>query len=156
LLDRLARLCAVAACVLLTAIALMTCVSLLGRNALGWTLAGDFELAGAAAGAAIALFMPWCQLRRGHIRVDLFTARASAATRARLDRLGALLLALVFALLAWRTGVGALGAWRSGAGSMWLGLPEWTVHAAMAPPLLLTALIGLVQARRGAVVVGEG
>jgi TRAP-type C4-dicarboxylate transport system permease small subunit len=153
LLDRLARLCAVLACVLLTTIALLTCVSLVGRNAFGWALAGDFELAGAAAGAAIALFMPWCQLRRGHISVGFFTAHASAATQAWLDRLGALLLALVFALLAWRTGVGGVGAWRSGAGSMLLGLPEWTVYVAMLPPLLLTALIGLTQALRGAAFV---
>ena len=43
--------------VLLTVITLMTCVSLIGRNTTGWTLVGDFELAGSAAGAAIALQM---------------------------------------------------------------------------------------------------
>lgn len=153
MLDRLARLCAVLACVLLTAIALTTCVSLVGRNLMGWALAGDFELAGAAAGAAIALFMPWCQLRRGHISVGFFTAHASEAMQSRLERLGALLLALAFALLAWRTGVGALGAWRSGAGSMLLGVPEWVVQAAMVPPLALTALIGLAQVLRAAAFV---
>ncbi len=62
---------------LLTFITLMTCVSLIGRNTTGATLVGDFELTGVAAGAAIALFLPWCQLRRGNIIVDFFTAKAS-------------------------------------------------------------------------------
>ncbi len=149
LLEKLARLCAVLAGVLLTVITLMTCASLIGRNTTGWTLVGDFELAGSAAGAAIALFMPWCQLRRGNIMVDFFTARASAATRAGLDRFGALLLALAMALMAWRTGVGGLNAWNSQAGSMMLGFPEWVVYAFMVPALALTALIAAVQAWQG-------
>ncbi|MDP1902235.1 MAG: TRAP transporter small permease subunit [Rubrivivax sp.] len=149
LLEKLAKLCAVAAGVLLTAIALMTCASLVGRNTTGWTLVGDFELSGSAAGAAIALFMPWCQLQRGNIIVDFFTARASAALQDHLDRLGALLLALAFGLLAWRSTVGGLSAWNTHAGSMMLGFPEWAVYAAMVPPLCLTALIGLAQAVRG-------
>lgn len=149
LLEKLARTCAVLAGVLLTIITLMTCVSLIGRNTTGWTLVGDFELSGSAAGAAIALFMPWCQLRRGNIMVDFFTARASAATRAGLDRFGALLLALVMALMAWRTGVGGLNAWNSQAGSMMLGFPEWVVYAFMVPALALTALIAALQAWQG-------
>lgn len=149
LLDTLARLCAVLAGVLLTVITLMTCASLIGRNTTGWTIVGDFELAGSAAGAAIALFMPWCQLRRGHIMVDFFTARASVATQRRLDRFGALLLAAVMALMTWRTTLGGLNAWSSQAGSMMLGFPDWIVYGAMVPPLLLTALIALVQALGG-------
>ena len=80
LLEKLAKLCAVLAGVLLTVITLMTCVSLIGRNTTGWTIVGDFELSGAAAGAAIALFLPWCQARRGNIIVDFFSAKAALAT----------------------------------------------------------------------------
>ena len=148
-LELLARSCAVLAGVLLTAITLMTCVSLIGRNTTGWTIVGDFELSGSAAGAAIALFMPWCQARRGNIIVDFFTAKASEATNRRLDRLGALVLALCMGLLAWRSGIGGVNAWKSGAGSMMLGFPEWIVYVCMVPPLVLTAVIGLVQAARG-------
>ena len=148
-MDTLARLCAVLAGVLLTVITLMTCASLIGRNTTGWTIVGDFELSASAVGAAIALFMPWCQLRRGHIMVDFFTTRASVATQRRLDRVGALLLAAVMALMTWRTTVGGLNAWNSQAGSMMLGFPDWIVYCAMVPPLLLTALIALVQALGG-------
>ncbi len=145
-LEGLARWCAIAAGVLLTVITLMTCVSLIGRNTTGWTIVGDFELSGAAAGAAIALFLPWCQIRRGNIIVDFFTAKATAATNLRLDRLGALLLGVSMALLAWRAGIGGISAWTSQAGTMMLGFPEWIVYCGIVPGLALTAVIGLAQA----------
>lgn len=153
LLQALAKACAILAGGLLTVITLMTCVSLIGRNTTGWTIVGDFELSGAAAGAAIALFMPWCQVRRGHIIVDFFTSRASAVTNARLDRLGALLFAAALGVMAWRTVVGGLSAWSSNAASMMLGLPEWIIYVFMVPPLVLCTLIGLHQAVFG---LGEG
>jgi TRAP-type C4-dicarboxylate transport system permease small subunit len=149
LLEILAKAAAVLAGLLLTVITLMTVVSVIGRNTTGWTLVGDFELSGSAAGAAIALFMPWCQWQRGHIIVDFFTNGASEATRAWLDRFGALLLGLVMALMTWRSALGGLSAWKSQAGSMMLGFPEWVVYAGIVPGLALTALIALAQAVRG-------
>ena len=148
-LESLAKLCAILAGVLLTVVTLMTCASLIGRNLVGTTIVGDFELSGAAAGAAIALFMPWCQFQRGNIIVDFFTARASARTTDALDRFGALLLGLSMALLAWRTSIGGVNAWKSGAGTMLIGFPEWAIYSAMVPPLVLTAVIALAQSARG-------
>jgi TRAP-type C4-dicarboxylate transport system permease small subunit len=102
----LARVFAILAGVLLTFITLMTCYSIVGREFLGSALLGDFELSGAATGAAIGLFMPWCQAKRGNIIVDFFTAKCSNASNEVMDRFGALLLSLCFALLAWRTALG--------------------------------------------------
>ncbi len=149
LLERLAKLCAIVAGVLLTVITLMTCASLLGRNTTGWTIVGDFELSGAAAGAAVALFLPWCQLRRGNIIVDFFTSRASDRTNERFDRIGALLFAAVMALMTWRTAVGGLNAWRTQSGTMMIGFPEWVIYLAMVPPMALCVAIGIAQAWRG-------
>jgi TRAP-type C4-dicarboxylate transport system permease small subunit len=149
LLESLAKLCAILAGMLLTVVTLMTCGSLIGRNLLGVTIVGDFELSGAAAGAAVALFMPWCQYQRGNIIVDFFTARATAGTTELLDRFGALLLGLAMALLAWRTSLGGINAWKTGSGTMLIGFPEWLIYTAMLPPLVLTAAIGLAQAFRG-------
>ena len=148
-LQSLAKLCAILAGVLLTVVTLMTCVSLIGRNLIGLTIVGDFELVGAAAGAAIALFMPWCQAQRGNIIVDFFTAKAARRTTDALDRFGALLLGAAMALLAWRTSLGGVNAWKSGSGTMLIGFPEWLIYTAMVPPLFLTAVIGLAQALRG-------
>ena len=149
LLETLAKGCAIIAGLLLTLITLMTCVSLVGRNTVGITLAGDFELTGVTAGAAIALFLPWCQFRRGNIIVDFFTSKSKARTNDLLDRIGALLLALMMGLMSWRTSLGGLNAYTSHSGTMMLGFPEWVVYACIAPPLALTAVIALWQAATG-------
>lgn len=145
ILRNLAKLCAILAGLLLTAITLMTCASLIGRNTTGVTLVGDFELTGVAAGAAIALFMPFCQMQRGNIIVDFFTSRLSVANNDRLDRLGAVLLAVLFTLLAWRTALGGMNSWSTHSETQILGFPEWVAYAAMVPPFALTAVIGLHQ-----------
>ena len=148
-LELLAKGCAVLAGALLTLITLMTCASLIGRTTLGVTLAGDFEWTGVVAGAAIALFLPWCQLQRGNIIVDFFTTSAKPQTNAKLDRFGALLLSASMALMAWRTVLGGLNAFDTHSGTMMLGFPEWVVYACIAPPLVLTALIAGMQAING-------
>ena len=145
-LENLAKLCAILAGLLLTVITLMTCASLIGRNTLGVTITGDFELTGVAAGAAIALFMPYCQVQRGNIIVDFFSAKFSCTTNAGLDRFGALLLALLFALLAWRTTLGGLNSWRTNSETQIIGFPEWIAYASMVPPFVLAMLVGVHQA----------
>ena len=148
-LSTLARLCAILAGLLLIFITLMTCISVVGRDLIGKTIVGDFELSGAAAGAAIALFMPWCQVRRGNIVVDFFTTKASPAAQDAMERIGALLLACVMALMAWRTTVGGLNSFSTHSETQILGFPEWVVYAVMVPPLALTGLIALHQSLFG-------
>ena len=149
LLTTLAKLCAILAGVLMTLITLVTCASLIGRNTIGVTLMGDYELTAVTAGAAVALFLPWCQLKRGNIIVDFFTAKAPDRVNAGLDRLAALLLAVVMFVLTWRTTVGGMNAHASQTTTMMLGFPEWVVYAAMVPALALTGLIALAQALVG-------
>jgi TRAP-type C4-dicarboxylate transport system permease small subunit len=141
----LAKISAVLAGILLTFITVMTCASIVGRELFGSAITGDFELSGAATGAAIAMFMPWCQAKRGNIIVDFFTASCSEKTNRLLDRFGALLLACCFAVLAWRTGLGGLSSFASNSGTMILGFPEWVVFECMTPPFALTSLIALGQ-----------
>ena len=143
ILEQLAKLCSILSG------ALLTFITLIGRNTTGTTISGDFELTGVATGAAIALFMPWCQFKKANIIVDFFTAKASQHTVAQLDRLGALFMATAFALLTWRTYLGGMNAWVSQSGSMMLGFPEWIVYSAMTPPLALSAVIALTQAIMG-------
>jgi TRAP-type C4-dicarboxylate transport system permease small subunit len=145
ILANLAKSCAIVAGLLLIFITLMTCISIIGRDLIGKTIVGDFELSGAAAGAAIALFMPWCQIKRGNIMVDFFTTKASAPAQDAMERLGAVLLGCVMALMAWRTTLGGLNSFRTHSETQILGFPEWIVYAAMVPPLALTVLIALHQ-----------
>jgi len=72
LLERTARICSILGGIVMTGLMLMTCYSLIGRNFFDSALIGDFELTGVGAGAAIAMFMPLCQLKRENIIVDFF------------------------------------------------------------------------------------
>jgi TRAP-type C4-dicarboxylate transport system permease small subunit len=146
MLERLARLCALLAGALIAFMVVLTCGSILGRETVGRTITGDFELVGLATGAAVGLFMPLCQLHRGNIVVDFFTAKFPKPVNRTLDRIGALLLGLCCALLAWRAALGGLSSWNSHSSTMLLGVPEWYAYAPMVPGFALTAVIGLKQA----------
>ena len=145
-LDVLARAFALAGGVVLVAMTGMSVVSIAGRTVLGRPLAGDFELVQVGCAVAVAAFLPYCQLRRGNIIVDFFTARAGPRVQAALDTLGALLLAAVMALLAWRTAAGMLTVKAAGEVTMIVGFPVWLGYAAIVPSLALAALAGLATA----------
>lgn len=124
----------------------MVLCSVAGRNLFAHPVQGDVELSQIGIALSIALCLPWCQLKRGNIIVDFFTQAAPERVNGVLDRLGALLLAVMLGLLAWRTGVGALAVDEAGEQTMILGLPMWWAYAILAPGLALTAVIALVQA----------
>jgi TRAP-type C4-dicarboxylate transport system permease small subunit len=145
-LDVLARAFAFAGGVVLVAMTGMSVVSIAGRTVLSRPLAGDFELVQVGCAAAVAAFLPYCQLRRGNIIVDFFTVRAGPRVQASLDALGAVLLAAVMALLAWRTAAGMLTVKAAGEITMIVGFPVWLGYAAIVPSLALTALVGLATA----------
>jgi TRAP-type C4-dicarboxylate transport system permease small subunit len=145
-LERVALLCSLLGGLVLTGVMLMTCYSLFGRNVLGSALLGDFELTGVGAGAAIALFMPLCQLRRENIIVDFFTAKCRPTTVFRLDRMGDAFMTVIFALLSWRCAVAAINAKETMGASMLLGFPDWIVFTSMCIPFGITALIAAAQA----------
>jgi TRAP-type C4-dicarboxylate transport system permease small subunit len=145
-LEGLARAFALAGGAILVLITGMSVVSIAGRILLGSPVAGDFELVQVGCAAAIAAFLPYCQLRRGNIIVDFFTARAGRPVQGALDGLGALLLALVMATLAWRAAAGMLTVKASGEVSMIVGFPIWVGYAAIVPSLTLAALAGLATA----------
>ena len=148
-IELLARLFAYLGGLALVGITLMSTWSIAGRALFGRPLLGDTEMVEVAMAFVVTAFMPICQWRGGNIIVDFFTTRASGRLRGALDRAGALLLAAVLALLAWRTWAGALSKFESGETSMLLQWPEWLTYASMVPSLGLTALIGLYMAATG-------
>ena len=148
-LEFLAKCCALLAGALVASMVVLSCGSIIGRETIGKTITGDFELVGLATGAAVGLFMPLCQLHRGNIVVDVFTSRAPEAFNAVLERIGALLLGLCCALLAWRAALGGLSSYNSNSSTMLLGVPEWLAYAPMVPGFALTAVIAVWQSIHG-------
>ena len=149
-LARVARWFAWLGGVCAAAVALMVVVSIAGRALWSTPIQGDVELTQFGIALCLSLCLPWAQVHRVNILVDFFTQRASTSTLRALDRVGALLLAVMVALLAWRTAVGALAVREAQEATMILDLPMWWTYALLAPGLLLTALVALVQAFTGA------
>ena len=95
---------------------------------------------------AISLCLPWCQLRSANIIVDFFTQNISQRRREWLDAFGCLLLVIMYGLLSWRTGAGAVAVREAGETSMIISLPMWWAYAALAPGLAVAGVIAFVQA----------
>ena len=128
------------------AIVAMSIVSIVGRKLLAMPVPGDVEMLQMAAAFASASFFAYCHLNGGDVKVDFFTARASAATVHRLDALGSLLVGTFGALITWRAGAGAMAIRSAGETSMILGWPVWIAQALMLPGFLLLALAGFYMA----------
>ncbi len=124
----------------------MTTWSVIGRALFHAPLQGDVEIVQMGIALSLSLCLPWCQWRGANILVDFFTQSASPQTVSRLDALGSLLLALMYAVLSWRSAAGAAVAYESFEATMILGLPMWWAYACLAPGLALAAFVALFQA----------
>ncbi|MEX0731774.1 MAG: TRAP transporter small permease [Aquisalimonadaceae bacterium] len=136
LLLLIARLAALCGGILLIFLAAMSVVSILGRWLAGippiattfsWvgTVPGDFELMEMGNAIAVFLFLPYCQLRYGHVAVDIFISPASPRLRALITLLVNLLFTVVAALMTWRLYLGMEEKVMYGETTMMLGLPMW-------------------------------
>ncbi|MFZ3582040.1 TRAP transporter small permease [Loktanella sp. DJP18] len=137
---------------MLTALILLICASVLGRelNSLlhgdmvqgivpglaDWLLAagvgpvnGDFELVEAGIAFSIFAFLPLCQLTGGHASVDVFTTylpdRANHGLRLATD----IVFAAVMVLIAWQLWLGLLSKRESGQITFLLEMPVWWAYA---------------------------
>ncbi len=129
--------------VVLTGILGMSVASIVPRTLGFQPILGDYELVQVGLAVCVAMFLPWCQLKGGNIIVDFFTARLRARSQRRLDAFGALLFALMMALIAWRLTAGAAALVDTGETTMLLGFPLWIAYALMVPGFALTALAAL-------------
>ncbi len=145
-LRRLAFWSALAGCACACAVALLTVCSIAGRSLWSKPIPGDVELSQFGISLCIALCLPWCQVHGANIIVDFFTQKVGPRRQAVLDGIGAIALAAMTALQAWRTAVGAVSIHEAGETSVILGLPMWWTYAMLAPGLALTCLVALIQA----------
>jgi TRAP-type C4-dicarboxylate transport system permease small subunit len=127
-------------------VAVMVTWSVISRAIWLEPIQGDVELTQMGIAVAISLCIPWCQLKGANIIVDFFTQKLAPAANRRLDALGCVLLAAMYAVLAWRSSVGAIAVHQAFESTMILGLPMWWSYAALAPGLALACVVALVQA----------
>ncbi|MEO0913140.1 MAG: TRAP transporter small permease [Pseudomonadota bacterium] len=131
---------------LLVAVALVTVASIIGRAGIPLGLGpvpGDFELVEAGAAVAVFCFLPWCQLHRGHVTVDILVDRFPPRLKAALTALGDVTLLLVSVVIAWRLwlGLGEKIAYQET--TFILQMPVWYGFALGMPGAALFALAAL-------------
>ena len=128
-----------------SAIGLMSAAHTIGLWLFESPIRGDFELVEFGIAIAGTMFLPYCQITRGHIVVDFFTQRASPSTVKLLDSFGAFVMAIVLLLIGWRTAIAVVSIYRSGETTTLRELPLWIAYALMTPGLLLSGFIALAQ-----------
>jgi TRAP-type mannitol/chloroaromatic compound transport system permease small subunit len=128
-----ARAAAVFGGLVLTLAMLVTVVSIIGRMllqignlipGLGWLgpVPGDYEIVEMGAAIAVAASLPMCQLRGGHVIVDLFFSGSGPRALAFFSFLGNLLFAIVGAVIVWRLYLGAMSKFQYHESTMILGI----------------------------------
>jgi TRAP-type C4-dicarboxylate transport system permease small subunit len=142
------RAFALAGGLVLIAMMLMSLVSIVGRAAFAKPLPGDYELVQLGCAIAVAAFLPFCQMRGGHVLVDFFTANSRPAIRAALDTLGALLVGVAAAVFTWRLAVGAMSFRVANDQTTILEIPTWWAVALMVPSFALFSAAGFYTAWR--------
>ncbi len=131
---------ALAGGLVLLALINMSLISIIGRKLFATPIRGDIELMEMGAAVAIATFLPLCELRGTHIKVDAFTMKMSAGVQRSLDACGHLLCLLAALILAWRTGLQLFDNLEYGDVSTLLSIPMWIPLLLIVPSLILLAL----------------
>ena len=120
--------------------ALLSVTSIIGRNTIDYGVPGDYELVQLLTAVAIAMCLPYCEFKRGHVFVDFFTLWASDRLKHVLDAIAALILAAVSFLIAWRTYVGMWEIRDYSESTMVLNVPVWWAYI---PLPICFALLGV-------------
>jgi len=162
----LARAMAVLGGVVLTAIMLLTCISVLGRGGntfLHWDafeamapalsarllatgigpVGGDFELVEAGMAFCIFAFLPLAQVSGAHATVDIFTAYLPERVNRALMALWEVIFAVALVVIAWRLYEGMASKMRYGETTFILQFPIWWAYGASFAAACVAALVGV-------------
>ena len=166
LMERLARLMAIFGGIVLTALVILTCLSILGRSLntighSGWLtglsqgladallatgvgpINGDFELVEAGVAFAIFAFLPVCQLYSGHATVDVFTSMMSRKVNKILITFWDVILSAVIILITARLYEGMMNKMSYGETSFLLQFPVWWAYALSFSAAVVAAIVAV-------------
>lgn len=136
LLTGLSRLLAMLGGALLLAITALVVLSVSGR-ALIWAglgpIPGDFELVEAATALAVFCFLPWCQMERGHVSVDIFADQLGTRANTVLAVLFDLAMTAAAGFILWRLWAGMQDKMQYNETTFILQFPVWWGYAVCVP-----------------------
>jgi TRAP-type C4-dicarboxylate transport system permease small subunit len=139
-LYRVCQIFALAGGMVLLALINMSLISIIGRKLFSQPIRGDIELMEMGAAVAIAAFLPLCEMRGLHIKVDAFTMWLAPRVQRSMDAVGHALCMLAALVLAWRTALQLGDNLEYGDVSVLLSIPMWVPLGLIVPSLLLLAL----------------
>ena len=145
-LNKVCRIFAVCAGMMLILMSLMSLASIVGRSVFDKPILGDYELVQTMSAIAVAMSLPFCQMIRGHIIVDFFTTGLPSRVNGKLDIVASLVLAVAGFLFSWRISLGMIELRSNGDASMLLNLPTWWGYAPMVPSFFLLGCTALYTA----------
>ncbi|WP_137132229.1 TRAP transporter small permease [Rhizobium sp. FY34] len=147
-------LCLVIACAL-------TGLSILGSLTIR-PIPGEIELVEAFCGLAVFAFLPFCQLKRGHVGVDILIAAFGSKAMNWTQFIGDIIIAVLMALITWRHYVGFIDKFENGETTPLLLLPIWWGFAIALVLLIVNVivclfmvLLDLREIRRGNTIVAS-
>lgn len=185
-ISTLARGMALLGGTVLASLVIMTCLSILGRQAntlmhmdlvqslapgfAAWAFGtglgpifGDYEITEMGMAFALFCFLPLCQLTVGHARVDVFTSFLSARSNRILRFLTEIALAAALLLIAWRLQVATQARMGSGQTTYLLEWPVWWAYAASSVAAWAGVVVAVymvwvraVEVARGQDIIGDG
>ena len=176
----LSRVMAYLGGLMLAALVLLTCTSIIGRemNGLFHTMVsndvlpavgqffldlgigpvnGDFELIEAGVAFTIFAFLPVCQITGGHATVDVFTSKLPVRTNRVLRMVSEVAFAFVLVLIAVQLLAGMQSKFRSGQTTFLIEFPLWWAYALSLIGAVTAAVVGVFMAliRVSEVVTGQ-
>lgn len=145
-MDRLARILAALGGAVIFGVALTVTVSVAMRVLGLQGVRGDFELVEMSCAGAAGLFLPLCQLNRGHVMVDLFTNWLPRHVRTSIDWIWLIGFALAWAAVCFLTFRGLAEIRAYGDRTMLLSIPVWWAYVPAVLGTCAASLIAFAQA----------
>jgi len=128
------RIFAIAGGLVITALTLVTVISVVCRALFNTPIPGDFELMELGCAVAVSAFLPYCQMQEGNVIVDLFTAKAPKGVVRFLGALGDLIFMAISGLICWRLFHGCIDLKEYEEVTMVLEIPVWWAF----PPIIVS------------------
>jgi TRAP-type C4-dicarboxylate transport system permease small subunit len=168
-MEKLSRLFALLGGIVLTALIVMVCLSILGRSmnsilhgdviqsvmpgiatmllATGiGPINGDFEIVEAGMAFVIFAFLPLCHIHGAHASVDIFTANLSVRANRFLRMIIDGVFAAVLVIIAYQLCLGMLSKYGSGQTTLLLQFPVWWGYAASLVGAIVAGLVSVYVA----------
>ena len=144
-IESLAKMLALFGGIILLAITVLTCVSIIGRSFIFLGLSpvsGDFEIIEASIALAIFCFLPWTQLTRSHTTVDILTDHLPKSAQFSINFIVEVIMASAIIIITWKLYDGTLSKLKYDETTFILQFPVWWGYAAS----LVASCIGCIIA----------